>query len=272
MHQNVRRDRSRSGRTAWRANGRCFSPSRPDRAGQPLPMLAGDASPSSSSDEHADRRRRDPGDVPRRPRARAAALLRRRRRRARPGLSELRRRAVARFAAGAGRRRRAASSSSSDAIVARWASPACRSPAGPISCWTGGRSPETPSGAAAARCSTTARCCTISIPGLAARYLREPARRPAYRAARRHAEFIGNLPLSAETIRARLEACLESRRCRALAGRDQATGRQDVLTEAVTLRRAEIVDVAHKCCTCSTCVRAAKTYECRGWRRDDSYA
>ena len=42
-------------------------------------------------------------------------------------------------------------------------------------------------------------------PELAARYLREPARRPAYRAARRHAEFIGNLPLSAETIRDRLE-------------------------------------------------------------------
>jgi lipoate-protein ligase A len=42
-------------------------------------------------------------------------------------------------------------------------------------------------------------------PGLAARYLKEPARQPAYRAARRHAEFIGNLPLSAETILARLE-------------------------------------------------------------------
>ena len=41
--------------------------------------------------------------------------------------------------------------------------------------------------------------------GLAARYLKEPARQPAYRAARPHAEFIGNLPLSAETIRARLE-------------------------------------------------------------------
>jgi len=41
--------------------------------------------------------------------------------------------------------------------------------------------------------------------GLAARYLKEPARQPAHRAARRHAEFIGNLPLSAETIQTRLE-------------------------------------------------------------------
>jgi lipoate-protein ligase A len=42
-------------------------------------------------------------------------------------------------------------------------------------------------------------------PLLAARYLKEPARQPAYRAARRHAEFIGSLPHSALTIRARLE-------------------------------------------------------------------
>jgi lipoate-protein ligase A len=42
-------------------------------------------------------------------------------------------------------------------------------------------------------------------PQLATRYLKEPARQPAYRAARRHAEFIANLPLSAETIRARVE-------------------------------------------------------------------
>ena len=42
-------------------------------------------------------------------------------------------------------------------------------------------------------------------PRLAARYLKEPARQPAYRAARRHAEFMGNLPLSVETVRARLE-------------------------------------------------------------------
>jgi lipoate-protein ligase A len=42
-------------------------------------------------------------------------------------------------------------------------------------------------------------------PRLAARYLTEPARQPAYRAARRHTEFMGNLPLSTETVRARLE-------------------------------------------------------------------
>jgi lipoate---protein ligase len=42
-------------------------------------------------------------------------------------------------------------------------------------------------------------------PRLATRYLKEPARQPAYRAARRHAEFIGSLPYSAGTIRARLE-------------------------------------------------------------------
>jgi lipoate-protein ligase A len=43
-------------------------------------------------------------------------------------------------------------------------------------------------------------------PGLAARYLKEPTRQPAYRGARSHTEFIGNLPLPAETIRVRLEA------------------------------------------------------------------
>jgi lipoate-protein ligase A len=42
-------------------------------------------------------------------------------------------------------------------------------------------------------------------PGLATRYLKEPVRQPAYRANRCHEEFIGNLPLSAETIRARLK-------------------------------------------------------------------
>jgi lipoate-protein ligase A len=40
---------------------------------------------------------------------------------------------------------------------------------------------------------------------LASRYLKEPACQPAYRKRRHHAEFIGNLPLSPETIRARLE-------------------------------------------------------------------
>jgi lipoate-protein ligase A len=47
-------------------------------------------------------------------------------------------------------------------------------------------------------------------PRLAARYLREPARQPAYRAARRHTEFMGNLPLSIETVRARLEDAWKS--------------------------------------------------------------
>jgi lipoate-protein ligase A len=40
---------------------------------------------------------------------------------------------------------------------------------------------------------------------LATRYLKEPARQPAYRAVRSHEDFIANLPLSAATIRARLE-------------------------------------------------------------------
>lgn len=37
------------------------------------------------------------------------------------------------------------------------------------------------------------------------RYLKEPARQPDYRTGRRHADFLGNLPLSADEIRARLE-------------------------------------------------------------------
>jgi len=48
-------------------------------------------------------------------------------------------------------------------------------------------------------------------PRLAARYLREPVRRPVYRAARRHTEFMGNLPLSVETVRARLEGAWGNR-------------------------------------------------------------
>jgi lipoate---protein ligase len=40
---------------------------------------------------------------------------------------------------------------------------------------------------------------------LATRYLKEPSRQPAYRAARRHAEFMGSLPLSVEAVQARLE-------------------------------------------------------------------
>jgi lipoate---protein ligase len=42
-------------------------------------------------------------------------------------------------------------------------------------------------------------------PGLAARYLKEPIRRPVYRGGRHHVDFMGNLPLSAEAIRVRLD-------------------------------------------------------------------
>ena len=41
-------------------------------------------------------------------------------------------------------------------------------------------------------------------PALAARYLKQPARQPAYRGNRAHSEFMGNLPFDRE----RLEACL----------------------------------------------------------------
>ena len=41
-------------------------------------------------------------------------------------------------------------------------------------------------------------------PRLAMRYLRSPAREPEYRAGREHIEFLGNLPLTAAEIRARL--------------------------------------------------------------------
>jgi lipoate-protein ligase A len=39
---------------------------------------------------------------------------------------------------------------------------------------------------------------------LAARYLKEPCRQPGYRYARTHVDFMGNLPLPRETVRARL--------------------------------------------------------------------
>ncbi len=49
--------------------------------------------------------------------------------------------------------------------------------------------------------------------GLATRYLKEPARQPAYRMVRCHEEFLGNLPLGAETIRARLETAWSPFQC-----------------------------------------------------------
>jgi lipoate-protein ligase A len=49
-------------------------------------------------------------------------------------------------------------------------------------------------------------------PGLATRYLKEPARRPAYRASRRHADFLGNIPLTGDTILERLENAWQSLR------------------------------------------------------------
>lgn len=42
-------------------------------------------------------------------------------------------------------------------------------------------------------------------PALAVRYLKEPARQPAYRAGRGHAAFMSNLPLDREDVRTRLE-------------------------------------------------------------------
>jgi lipoate-protein ligase A len=42
--------------------------------------------------------------------------------------------------------------------------------------------------------------------GLATRYLKEPIRQPAYRAARRHADFLGNVGLAGDIIRERLDA------------------------------------------------------------------
>jgi lipoate-protein ligase A len=41
-------------------------------------------------------------------------------------------------------------------------------------------------------------------PTLAVRYLKEPARQPAWRAKRHHPDFLGNLPLDAVTIGRRL--------------------------------------------------------------------
>lgn len=45
-------------------------------------------------------------------------------------------------------------------------------------------------------------------PALADRYLKEPARQPGYRSLRRHADFMGNLPLSAAIMRVRLQTGL----------------------------------------------------------------
>jgi lipoate-protein ligase A len=47
-------------------------------------------------------------------------------------------------------------------------------------------------------------------PALAARYLREPPRQPSYRAARPHADFLGNVPLARDDVRARVACALAS--------------------------------------------------------------
>jgi lipoate-protein ligase A len=40
---------------------------------------------------------------------------------------------------------------------------------------------------------------------LAVKYLKEPTRRPAYRGGRKHTDFLGNIPLSLESLEARLQ-------------------------------------------------------------------
>lgn len=49
-------------------------------------------------------------------------------------------------------------------------------------------------------------------PDLATKYLKEPRRQPAYRADRRHRDFLGNIPLSGDAIRARLQAAWPGQR------------------------------------------------------------
>jgi len=63
---------------------------------------------------------------------------------------------------------------------------------------------------------------------LAARYLREPRRQPAYRERRRHVDFLTNLPLSAEELQTRLE--------RALRGLAADDGPQHTLNGALPLQ------------------------------------
>jgi lipoate-protein ligase A len=46
---------------------------------------------------------------------------------------------------------------------------------------------------------------------LVAKYLKEPARQPDYRNGRRHTEFLGNLPLSADEISERLAGAFDPR-------------------------------------------------------------
>jgi lipoate-protein ligase A len=45
-------------------------------------------------------------------------------------------------------------------------------------------------------------------PAVATRYLREPARQPAYREGRRHADFLGSIPVDEAELRTRLERAL----------------------------------------------------------------
>jgi lipoate-protein ligase A len=72
---------------------------------------------------------------------------------------------------------------------------------------------------------------------LATRYLREPRRQPIYRDFRRHAEFIGNLPLRGDVLRMRLRGLtvregitIASRRCMADEPTDATRGAQEVTT------------------------------------------
>ena len=172
-----------------------------------LPMLGDDPARRRRRTEQPDRRRRDRGRVPRRTACRVlrrfsgggAVVLGSR-------LSELRRRAVACFVAGAGGRRRQLSVHPGTNRRSAWLSRAC-SVAGQTDLALNGRKVSGNAQRRGRRALIHHGTLLYGFdPTLATRFLKEPARQPAYRAARRHADFIGNLPLSAETIQTRLEA------------------------------------------------------------------
>ena len=131
-------------------------------------------------------------------------------------------------------------------------------------------------------------------PGLAARYLKEPIRRPAYRSGRCHADFIGNLPLSAEddpgAARGRLEGLRPSKtRVSATVRRQehkdsrQTASRGTVALDEPSTRRSSlhlparptVVSRAGRTGSAASHVRRRRSGRagCRAsWRRDKTYA
>ena len=156
--------------------------------------------------QHVDRRSRHPGRLPPGCRAGATALLRRRCRHPWSRMSELRPRGVPRFLSGVGGRCRQLQHDS-PARIAAALNVTNLTVAGGTDLALNGRKVSGNAQRRGRRALLHHGTLLYAFDAsLAARYLRDPHRQPAYRAGRPHTDFLGNLPLSKEAIEDALRA------------------------------------------------------------------